>query len=77
MCDSLQEGGILVVDVLGDKDDWVGAREYGGFSRTELVYLLGGFDVLLLDEKGPKQEFCADKTTLKNWHVFSVVAKKV
>jgi hypothetical protein len=74
---SLDVGGFLVVDVLGDKDDWVSERGYGGFTKMELSNLLNGYEVLLLDEDEPESRFCADKVTQKTWHTFSVIAKKV
>lgn len=69
---SLRPGGVLAVDLFGQRDDWAGTD---GFypSRTELDTLLAGLDVLALDEREYDGRSFAGP---KHWHTFQVIAQR-
>ena len=69
---SLRPGGVLAVDLFGQRDDWAGTD---GFypSRTELDGLLEGLDVLALDEREHDGRSFAGP---KHWHTFQVIARR-
>ena len=70
--DSLRLGGILAVDLFGDRDDW--ASTDGTFlSRDEVEQLLRGTDVLeLVEEEREGRSFSGPK----HWHTYRVLARR-
>jgi len=70
--DALRRGGVLAVDLFGQRDDWAGTD---GFypGRAELDGLLAGLDVLALDEREyDGRSFSGPK----HWHTFQVIARR-
>lgn len=69
--DSLRPGGILAVDLFGDRDDW--ASTDGTFlSRDEVEQLLRWTEVLeLVEEEREGRSFSGPK----HWHTFRVIAR--
>lgn len=69
---SLRPGGVLAVDLFGDRDDWAGGD--GTFlTAAEVDELLAGFTVLEREEsERDGQAFSGPK----HWHVHRVVARR-
>lgn len=69
---ALRPGGVLAVDLFGDRDMWAaGPGTY--LRRDEIDALLEDFDVVDLTER----EFDGPAFSgPKHWHIFTVVAKK-
>ncbi|MGP5089506.1 class I SAM-dependent methyltransferase [Brachybacterium tyrofermentans] len=71
MREALRAGGVLAVDLFGDRDDWAGTD--GTFmARAEVETLLAGFDVLSLQER---ERDGASFQGPKHWHTFQVLAR--
>jgi hypothetical protein len=66
-------GGYLVVNFFGTHDTWVGRPEMRFHERAEVERLLGGLDVVVLDEtEQDGMSFLGPK----HWHTFDVVARR-
>lgn len=70
--EALVPGGVLAVDLFGDRDDWAGT-EGTHPSRAEVDALLTGFEVLALDEEERDSRSFAGP---KHWHTFQVIARR-
>lgn len=70
--DALRPGGILAVDLFGDRDDWAGTD--GTFlARDEVEQLLRCADVLeLVEEEREGRSFSGPK----HWHTYRVLARR-
>lgn len=70
--EALRPGGVLAVDLFGDRDDWAGTD--GTFlRRDEVEDLLDGLDVLdLVEEERDGRSFGGPK----HWHTFRVLARR-
>lgn len=72
MRDALRPGGILAVDLFGDRDDWAGID--GTFlARADVETLLEDVEVLSLQE-GERDG--ASLQGPKHWHTYQVLARK-
>ncbi|WP_245850962.1 class I SAM-dependent methyltransferase [Brachybacterium vulturis] len=69
---ALRPGGVLAVDLFGDRDDWAGTE--GTFlRRDEVEDLLDGLEVLeLVEEERDGRSFSGPK----HWHTFRVLARR-
>jgi len=75
MVESLQSGGTISGELFGDQDDWKNSNRVKTINHLELETLLEGFDIMYFDEehfRGPTA-----LGDLKNWHVYSIVIKKL
>lgn len=78
ICNALPQGGIFVVDLLGDQDAWVkhSPKHFIGFSQTELEYLLSSdFEILYQEEM--LGEYPLASGQLKFWHKYRLILRKV
>jgi len=72
MRDALRPGGVLAVDLFGDRDDWAGTD--GTFlTRAEVETLVSGFDVLSLQER---ERDGASFQGPKHWHTYQVLVRR-
>jgi hypothetical protein len=70
---ALAPGGIVAVQLFGVRDSWADEADLTFHTRTQVEALLGGLDVLRLEEteregraySGPKQ-----------WHLFDIMARR-
>ncbi|MFC0676151.1 class I SAM-dependent methyltransferase [Brachybacterium hainanense] len=69
--EAVQPGGVLALDLFGDRDGWAG-HEGTFLSRTEVEELLDGLDVLDLEEREHEGRSFAGP---KHWHVLTVLAR--
>lgn len=72
MLEALRPQGILAVDLFGEHDDWA-ATEGTYLSRAEVETLLGGLEVLELDEQ---QRDGGSFDGPKHWHTFRILARQ-
>jgi len=75
MVASLKSGGTISGELFGDQDDWKNSGRVKTLSHLELEKLIEGFEILYFDE-----EHFRGPTALevqKNWHVYSIVIKKL
>jgi SAM-dependent methyltransferase len=72
LTEALRRGGILAVDLFGERDDWAGTD--GTFlTRTEVEALLEGLEVLeLTEEERDGRSFSGPK----HWHTYRVLARR-
>lgn len=71
--EALQPGGILAVDLFGDRDTWA-SPEGTYLSRREVGELLVGLEVVELEERDEDgQAFSGPK----HWHAFTLIARRV
>lgn len=70
--EALVPGGVLAVDLFGDRDDWAGT-EGTHPSRAEVDALLEGFEVLALDEE---ERDGRSFTGPKHWHTIQLIARR-
>lgn len=71
MRDALRPGGVLAVDLFGDRDDW--ARTDGTFlTRAEVETVLEDVEVLSLEET---ERDGASFQGPKHWHTYQVLAR--
>lgn len=69
---SLRPGGVLAVDLFGEKDDWAGT-EGTYLTRAEIDALLDGLEVLeLTEEERDGRSFAGPK----HWHTVQVIARR-
>lgn len=71
ICDALNPGAVVAVDLFGDKDDW--AEGVGTFpDRAEVEGMLKGLDIVsVVEEERDGQAFSGPK----HWHTFQVLAR--
>lgn len=69
---SLRPGGVLAVDLFGERDEWVGSD--GTFlTRDEVDAMIAGLDVVsLVEEERDGRAFSGPK----HWHTFELVARR-
>ena len=70
--EALRPGGWLAVDLLGDRDSWVGQRSMTFLDRGTLDGLVQGLDVVSLEEE---DEDGRSFSGPKHWHVFHLLAR--
>lgn len=69
---ALRPGGILAVDLFGDRDDWAGT-DGTYLTRTEVEALLECFEILeLLEEEKDGRSFSGPK----HWHTYRILARR-
>lgn len=72
---AIKVGGRFSGHLFGDKDEWAQKRPDMTFKTREQVYdLLKGFDIEYLNEE--YEESPAQFKTIKQWHLFEIIAKK-
>lgn len=72
--DAVKPGGVLAVDVFGDKDSWTDSEDIATLSHAEIDQMFSGLQILdrvVRDEDG--RSFRDDK---KHWHVISTLARR-
>lgn len=70
---ALRPGGILAVDLFGDRDDWAGTD--GAFlTRADIEALLVGLEVITLTEV---ERDGASFRGPKHWHTYEVIARRL
>jgi hypothetical protein len=67
-------GGYFAGQFFGLEDDWILEKGLTGHTETEIKHMLAGFQILYWQETKEKGPTALDKE--KNWHIFSVIAKK-
>lgn len=73
--DAIEIGGRFAGQFFGELDDWASLPDRTHHTREELNHLLRNF---VLEELREVQNYEAGVTgTLKNWHIFHVVARKI
>lgn len=73
MREALRPGGILAVDLFGDRDDWAGT-DGTYLSRADVEALLDGLEILeLTEEERDGHSFSGPK----HWHTFRVIARRL
>jgi len=72
---SLKPQGLFCGHFFGPNDSWVGRPSMTFLSKENLLNILEGFEILWLDEK--EKEGKTISGMIKNWHVFSLVARKI
>ncbi|MDO5662772.1 MAG: class I SAM-dependent methyltransferase [Brachybacterium sp.] len=71
---ALRPGGVVAVDLFGQRDSWVEREDIATFSEQEIEEMFRGLEVLsrdVRDEDG--RTFSGDK---KHWHVISTLARR-
>ena len=69
---ALRPGGVLAVDLFGERDDWAGT-EGTYLARAEVDSLLEGLEVLdLSEEERDGRSFAGPK----HWHTFRILARR-
>jgi len=71
--DRANPGAYLVVNLFGTHDTWAGRPDMRFHERAEVEWLIGGLDVLVLDET---EEDGMSFLGPKHWHTFDVVARR-
>lgn len=69
---ALRPGGVLAVDLFGERDDWAGT-EGTYLARAEVDSLLEGLEVLDLSEQERDGRSFAGP---KHWHTFRILARR-
>ncbi|GAB2532501.1 class I SAM-dependent methyltransferase [Brachybacterium huguangmaarense] len=70
---AIRPGGVIAVDLFGDRDTWVDREDIATLSDGRIDEMFEGFDILrrdVRDEDG--RTFSGDR---KHWHVHSIVAR--
>ena len=70
---ALAPGGLLVVNLFGDRDESAGEDGVAFLDRMTVEALLDGLDVLELDER---EEDAGSFNGPKHWHLFDIVARR-
>jgi len=71
---AVKEGGILVGQFFGDKDEWRSDSTMNFHTKERAVNLLSGLEILLFEEKENDRPTAAGE--LKHWHVFDFIVRK-
>ena len=70
---ALRPGGVLIVNLFGDRDSWVGDPGMTFVDRARVDALVDGLDLLdLAEEEADGEAFSGPK----HWHVFDIVARR-
>ncbi|AXK47209.1 class I SAM-dependent methyltransferase [Brachybacterium saurashtrense] len=70
--DALRPGGVVAVDLFGDRDDWTSTD--GTFlARAEVLALLDGLEIVELSEEEREGRSFAGP---KHWHTYRVLARR-
>lgn len=69
----LQPGGMLVVNVFGDRDAWFGDPDMTFLDRQAAERLVDGLDIVAFDEEDAIGTSLAGP---KHWHVFDLIARR-
>lgn len=72
---ALKPGGILAVDLFGDRDTWAERPDIATLSALEIEGMLEGFEVIEHDVRDEDGRSYADGK--KHWHVHSIIARRV
>lgn len=70
---ALAPGGLLVVNLFGDRDDYAGEPDVAFADRAMVEGLLDGLEVIELDEH---EEDAGSFNGPKHWHLFDIVARR-
>jgi SAM-dependent methyltransferase len=70
---ALRPGGVLAVDLFGDRDEWAGEAGMTFVDRSRVDRLVAGLDVLELTEVDEEGRAYAGP---KHWHRFELVARQ-
>ncbi len=73
LVDALAPGGLLVVNLFGDRDDYAGEPDVAFVDRADVERLLDGLEVVELDEH---EEDAGSFGGPKHWHLFDIVAAR-
>lgn len=73
LVDALAPGGLLVVNLFGDRDDYAGEPDVAFADRATVDRLLDGLEVVELDEH---EEDAGSFGGPKHWHLFDIVAAR-
>lgn len=71
---ALKPGGVMAVDLFGDKDTWADRPKVATVTPAELEEMLEGLVVLDRDTRDEDGRSFSDGK--KHWHVFSIVARR-
>ena len=69
----MRPGGFVIANVFGVNDSWAGDPAVSFLDRTQAAALVGGFDVMVLDEEDADGPSASGP---KHWHLFDIVARK-
>ncbi len=73
ICKSLTSKGVACFQLLGERDDWVGATNSNWHTQVQLTKLLKPFKVISINEQ-EYDEIVGGK--MKHWHYYEVIAKR-
>lgn len=71
---AIRPGGRFAGQFFGERDSWASMADRTHQSRFEVLKLLEGFDIEMMNEE--EKDETAEVRNPKHWHVFHVVAKK-
>jgi SAM-dependent methyltransferase len=71
--EAVRPGGLLAVDLFGDRDDWAGDDKMTFVDRDRLDELVAGWDVVWCDEVDAAGKAYSGP---KHWHRFEVIARR-
>ncbi|WP_106506688.1 class I SAM-dependent methyltransferase [Brachybacterium timonense] len=69
----LQPGGVVAVDLFGERDDWAAGTDGSFFSQDEIDGLVDGLEVLEREEREHDGRSFGGP---KHWHVTEVIARR-
>ena len=75
MVGALKSGGTISGELFGDQDDWKNSSRVKTINHLELEKLIEGFDIMYFDEEYFRRPTALGD--LKNWHVYSIVIRKI
>ncbi|OGO58078.1 MAG: hypothetical protein A2V85_13070 [Chloroflexi bacterium RBG_16_72_14] len=70
---ALAPGGLIVVNLFGDRDDHAGEPDLAFLDRVAVERLLDGLEIVDLDEH---EEDAGSFRGPKHWHLFDIVARR-
>lgn len=71
--DSLRPGGVLAVNLFGDRDSWADIAEWNFHTEAEARGLFDGLEILKFEVfDGDGESFRGPK----HWHIFDVIARR-
>lgn len=71
---AIRPGGRFAGQFFGERDTWASRPDRTHHSHNEVLKLLEGFDIEMMEEEEADDE--PDVRSPKHWHLFHVVAKK-
>ncbi|MEW6226076.1 MAG: class I SAM-dependent methyltransferase [Chloroflexota bacterium] len=71
--EALAPGGLIVVNLFGDRDENAGEADVAFLDRASVERLLAGLEVIELDEH---EEDAGSFRGPKHWHLFDIVARR-